>query len=349
MAEFAATVERVSVEAHPNADKLEVARVRGYTSVVPKGRFRTGNLAAYIPEGSIVLDCILNETGLRGRLAGKNADRVRALRLRGVLSQGLLYPLDGERLAGAGPSEGDDVTGALGITKYVPPIPDCMAGEVARSPRKLLHYDIEDVKQRPGRFRDGEPVVMTEKLHGTLCYVLRLAAGETYASSKGLAASDLVFAPGTDNVYTRALGRYRDDLESLAATFGGGEVHMIGEVYGRGIQDLHYGTAPDMRIFDVFADGRFVDPTQVQERLLRPYREGRGTLLPVPVVYAGAYSAGALAEHTVGQSVLKGAGCMREGIVVRPLREREDFGGRLILKSKSAEYLTRGGRATEYN
>ncbi len=53
----------------------------------------------------------------------------------------------------------------------------------------------------------------------------------------------------------------------------------------------------------------------------------------MPVVYAGAYSAGALAEHTAGQNVLEEVGCMREGVVVRPLREREDFDGRLILKS----------------
>ena len=181
-----------------------------------------------------------------------------------------------------------------------------------------------------------------------LCYVLRLAPGLMYASSKGLAASDLVFAPDVDNVYTRALRAYRDDLESLAASFGG-EVHMIGEVCGRGIQDIHHGTAPDMRIFDVFAGGKFADPTLAQERPLRPYRERRGTLLPVPVVYAGACSAGALAVHAAGQSVPEGAGCMREGVVVRPLREREDFGGRLIPKSKSAECLTRGGRATEHN
>ena len=54
MAEFAATVERVSAEAHPNADGLEVARIRGYTCVALKGQFNTGDVAAHIPEGSIV-------------------------------------------------------------------------------------------------------------------------------------------------------------------------------------------------------------------------------------------------------------------------------------------------------
>ena len=78
MASFAVTVESVAVREHPNADRLELADVLGYTCVVPKGVLRTDDLAAYIPEQSIVPAAILEEMGLVGWLAGPGADRVRA-------------------------------------------------------------------------------------------------------------------------------------------------------------------------------------------------------------------------------------------------------------------------------
>ena len=71
MSSFECLVYRITVEPHPDADRLEVARVMGYACVVGLGEFETGDLAAYIPEQAIVPDDVLEELGLVGTLAGK--------------------------------------------------------------------------------------------------------------------------------------------------------------------------------------------------------------------------------------------------------------------------------------
>lgn len=109
MSSFSVQARRVEIFPHPDADMIELARVDGYVSIVKKGEFATGELAVYIPEQAIVPLGILTELGLLkrdretgevetladgtavGGLAGKEGTRVKAIRLRGVLSQGLLY------------------------------------------------------------------------------------------------------------------------------------------------------------------------------------------------------------------------------------------------------------------
>ena len=93
MATFEAKVYRLEIEEHPNADAIELAKVGDYRSIVRKGDFKTGDLGVYIPEAAIVPDWLISELGLEGKLAGKDKNRVKAIKLRGILSQGLIYPV----------------------------------------------------------------------------------------------------------------------------------------------------------------------------------------------------------------------------------------------------------------
>jgi RNA ligase (TIGR02306 family) len=90
MSTLRVTAEVLTVHEHPNADALELAQVGLYRAVVAKGAYRTGDAAVYIPEQSVLPADLIEELGLTGRLAGSNADRVRAVRLRGELSQGIV-------------------------------------------------------------------------------------------------------------------------------------------------------------------------------------------------------------------------------------------------------------------
>ena len=114
MAEFEVRTHPVTIEEHPNADLLELARIGDYHSIVLKGQFKDGDICAYIPEASIVPDGLIAEMGLEGKLAGPEHNRVKAIRLRGVLSQELVYPTPGR-------TAGTDLTEELGITKWEPP------------------------------------------------------------------------------------------------------------------------------------------------------------------------------------------------------------------------------------
>ncbi|MCB9762142.1 MAG: RNA ligase (ATP) [Alphaproteobacteria bacterium] len=364
MSSFAVKVVRLRVEPHHNADALELARVGDYLSVVRKGQFRTGDLAAYIPEQAIVPDELLEEMGLTGRLAGKFANRVKAIRLRGVLSQGLCYPARPEW------PEGLDVTETLGIVKHEPPVPTSMDGQAwAAGLDRCLRYDIENIKRFPDVLADGEPVVFTEKIHGTWTQLglvpeawAHAEHGRLVVSSKGLAARGLAFMPNAQenerNLYLR-VARTLDIEARLEAAFSGtlsadAPVFVLGETFGAGVQDLAYGAnvghdaSLGFRVFDVYVgavgQGHFLDDTEL-EAACRAL-----SLERVPVVYRGPFSREALAEHTDGREQVSGEGKhIREGVVVRPVHERRhDELGRVQLKSVSERYLLRKG-GTEYN
>ena len=206
MSEFSCPVVRVKIEPHPQADQIEIAQVGGYQSIVRKGQFEDGNLAIYIPEQAVIPEWLLREMSLwdevkqKGRLAGSKGDRVKAVKLRGVVSQGLLYPI--ERRGSSSPPvhfwsvKLSDLSGAmafisigkttvpidvplvepigldaakiLGIVKYEPPIPTHMRGRIIGADMHATHkYDFDNLKKAPELFEDGEQVVITEKIHGT--------------------------------------------------------------------------------------------------------------------------------------------------------------------------------------
>ena len=186
MATFECKVYELTIEEHPNADALELARVGDYLAIVGKGQFKTGDLGVYIPEAAIVPEWILEELNLVGKLAGKEKNRVKAMKLRGILSQGLIFPVEREvpekaiadamlflgddgKLHHQVVHEGMDVTEQLGITKYEPPIPSGMSGEVFNAFGYTINFDIENIKKYPDVLEEGEQISITEKLHGTWC------------------------------------------------------------------------------------------------------------------------------------------------------------------------------------
>ena len=351
MATFESRVYALRIEPHPNADRLELAAVGGFRSVVGKGSFLDGDLAAYIPEGAVCPDWLIEELGLEGKLAGSKRNRVKAVKLRGALSQGLVYPLSDGKIRGQSVAEGDDVTALLELVKYEPPVPIAMQGEVAPAHGATIRYDIENFKKYPHELQDGELVSITEKLHGSWCclgwHPEHGAVGYLQGACpiRACASSSTRPMPTTSmcelGTPSRARSSRRRPAGRPRAAF-----YILGEVYGRGVQDLHYGEPnPAFAAFDVYigepGHGRFLSAPELRESLANVF-----TL--VPVLYEGPFSEAVLRDHTDGATALGGKH-IREGVVVRPAAEREsaEF-GRVILKNVSGNYLTRKG-GTEYN
>ncbi len=351
MASFEVKVYRIQVEGHPNANALELARVGGYVSLVKKDSFSTGDLAVYIPEASIVPGDVIQELGLEGRLAGKATNRVKAIRLRGVLSQGLVYPVTGNRLHGISVDEGDDVMEALGVEKWEPPIPVHLSGKVQNSHGATLHYDIEDIKKHPEVFKAGEEVEVTEKIHGTWCCLGWNRGRGPIVASKGLSSQGLSFKvedpDNADNLYVRTWKKYGDVVRQRAEDLGR-SVYVLGEIFGRSVQDLRYGEkAQAFAVFDVYVgdpgSGRYLTWSEVLEFA--------GEDFPmVPALYRGPFDEGLVPEWTTGKTLWgNSVDQMREGVVIRDCAEGRDFEiGRRILKSVSEGYLLRKG-GTEFN
>ena len=350
MATFESRIHALRIEPHPNADRLELAAVGGFRCVVGKGSFTDGDLAAYIPEGSVCPDWLIAELGLEGKLAGSKKNRVKAVKLRGSLSQGLVYPVRDGMVRGRPVAEGDEVTELLELVKYEPPIPIAMQGEVRPVHGATLRYDIENVKKYPDELRGGEPVVMTEKLHGTWCCLGWHPDHGPIVTSKGMSDRGMALIlneANRTNLYVRTWRAFEAPFETARAHLAGdGQAfYVLGEVYGRGVQDLHYGEPnPAFRVFDAYVGepgrGRYLPPDEVEASL--------GDLFPlVPVLYRGPFSAAVMLEHTGGATALGGRH-VREGVVVKPAAERESAElGRVILKSVSGDYLTRKG-GTEF-
>lgn len=354
MSTLRVTAEALTVHEHPGADALELAQVGLYRAVVAKGAYRTGDFAVYIPEQSVLPAALVEELGLTGRLAGGKGDRVKAVRLRGELSQGIVCrpaALAGVDLARAA-AEGTDFAERLGITKWVPPIPPTMSGEAEAAPGLLPWVDIENIQRHPDVFAPGEPVVVTEKLHGSACLLTYVAAdGRVHVSSKGFGARSLALREDPRNLYWRAVRGHgvADAAARLAERLGASRVGVFGEVYGDGVQDLSYGAdgrrdTLGYAVFDVSAE---IDG---QVRWLDAAALLAGELPLVPRLYEGPYDAGRVLELASGRETVSGRELhLREGAVIRPAVERYSpvTGGRAIAKAVSAAYLTRKG-GTEY-
>lgn len=361
MSTFCATVLEVTVEPHPNADAIELARVGDFFSIIKKGYLKTGDLAVYIPEGSVVPEFIQEEVGCLGKLAGSKKDRVKASHLRGVLSQGLCYK------AREGWNIGDDKAEELGITKYEAPIPAQFAGEISNlGIENVFHFDIENVKRYPDVLIPGELVSMTEKLHGTFTVagslfgveaIPHVVDGRSFVSSKGYFNKGLVIRDNPQNaknIYVRIAHQFNlYEITAQLADRYKTNVYITGETFGD-VQDLTYGLKFgefDFRVFNIFVgkrstpQGVFPLNDDELEAVLTEFNLKR-----VPVLYKGPYSKDVMLSHTEGLETYSGLKThMREGLIVEPLVQRRDPAiGRVVLKSVSATYLARKG-GTEFN
>lgn len=385
MSTFACPVVRIKIEPHPNADAIEIARVGDYQSIVKKGQFKEGDLAVYIPEQSVLPEWLLklmgfwNETTLKGGLSGSLGNRVRAIKLRQVLSQGLILGIEVAEERVGNPlrqlQEGDDVSSYLEIVKYEPPIPSHMAGRIAGVDlAATLNYDFENLKKVPDLFEDGELVLVTEKIHGTFMQVgvvpselanERYYKGRVVVSSKGMGAKGYILDHTDEtNLYVQTAKKY-GLLDSALEYFGeaaddvGKPYFVCGEVFGKtaegkGVQDLTYnGETLGFRMFDVCCG------TRGQQEFFdyESFADAAESLnVPtVPVLELGPYSKEMVLRHTDGNTLVQPTATrnyisqIREGVVVKSAHEHlHPKYGRKIAKSVSEAYLLRKGNVTEF-
>lgn len=131
------------------ADLIEVASVDGWKLVVKKGEFKVGDLCAYFEIDSFLPEsdpryAFLMKSGVR-EFEGVRGHKLRTIKLRGQISQGLALPIklfvddfvgskedEGQELSEFF-TEGTDLTELLGIKKYEAPISAALAGQVAGS------------------------------------------------------------------------------------------------------------------------------------------------------------------------------------------------------------------------
>lgn len=349
---------------HPNADRLEIATVKGWNCIVQTGQFQQGEKVVYIPIDSILPEELAERLGVTSYL--KNGERLRTVRLRGYISQGILMKVD------QGRKSGTDVAKEFGITKWTPPAPkyQSLSGgkpSTARNPNPYFdkYIDLENIKNYTEVFQPEDQVVITEKVHGTNFRAGRVASFpvtkwdklKKFIRTKLLRKSDHVFVVGSRNVQLHAFSGtfYKENIYGKAAQLyrlsrilppG---YTLFGEIYGEGVQDLQYGMEGkgiDIVFFDLKINGYYVDYPVFREFC------AKHNLPHAKNLYNGVFGNGDIVKSlTDGDSHLaeqNGSKQIREGIVVKLINEKNDprF-GRKILKSISDAYLLRKD-GTEY-
>lgn len=343
-----AGIQRVlAIEPILNADAIELARISGWQCVVKKGVFKPGDLGLYleidaVPPESDAFRFLWQPRPVEGitvtTLVERPANyRVRTMKLRGTLSQGVLLPLAdfdfGEVEAG------QDMTEVLGVTKYEPPVKETNGGFSeyrAEFPGFLSKTDEMRVQSVPEVLDElrGLPYVATLKYDGTSAtFCIDPRDGEFHACSRNMSILD------GESVYWRVARKY--GLETVLRRCPG--LAVQGEICGPGIQKNRLGLKElTLFIFNIYdiPKGRYLEPGAERRWLLETGLTG------VEIVEAG--EAFAHSQETLlglAEGKYPGTTNEREGIVIRPLRETrsEVLAGRLSFKAISNRFLLKGG------
>ena len=366
-------IRKIEVYPHPNADRLEIARVDGFECVVGKGQFTTGDLIVYIEDQTIVPEPILRDLNLwdhesgKGELARTNGQVVKPIRLRGVLSEGLVWRPE---LPKADWVEGNDVTELFGFERWHPTIPASMAGKVKRNDDFIPWINIQNIKKHPETMW-GREVSVTAKLHGSACCLTRTSDGTHLISSKGIGKQGLVIEESEANTYWQAyhqsgLGEILDNAYEAYSESPDDSFALFGEVYGTQVNGFSYGNPPGELGFAIFDGARQANG----ELHWLDYRQ-LGIIIPkellVPELYRGKFDHNKIWEIATSEKPLySGQTHVNEGVVIRttdhPItvvetvtdddgntHRWERIEGRKILKMINPAYLSRkDANATEF-
>jgi len=329
-----ATIERIA-EIHPidGADAIERAVIRGWNVVIKKGDFKEGDLCVYCEIDSLMPEREEFEF-LRPR-----GFRIRTIKLRGQVSQGIIFPLTvlPDKLFPLTEFNiGEDVSEVLGITKYEPPIPACLAGVMKGGfPSHSIKTDEERIQNLMDHFEDykKETWIATEKLDGSS------ATFSIFDGVFGVSSRNLELKENEENSFWKFA---RDEnvevkMRKYMADHGMEALTIQGELIGEGIQkNIYRIKGQTVRFFRVF------DPIKYQflpyELALEAIKEMWLETVPVidmnfklPEKYED------LIAYSDGRSAI--AETAREGVVFVAKNPSYNDNGRLSFKVISNKFI----------
>ena len=311
------------------ADCIEKVRVKEWWCVTKKGEFKEGESCVYFEIDSLLPQIepfnFLEKNGTK-KVVIDNKEyigyRLRTIKLRGQISQGLCVPLVALTLFSKEPLDqfdvGEDVTELLGIVKYEQPIPASLSGEVRGFfPSFIPKTDEERVQNIPDVISrsKGKIFYITEKVDGSSCTIFK-KDGELRVCSRNLELKE-----NEKNTIWRLAKKY--ELDKLLK-----EDEVIqGEIVGEGIQKNPLKIkGQELYVFNVFSirNQKYMNFDVVKEycNLLK--------LKIVPIIneqYILKKDVQGLLNLAEGKSLIA-TDVEREGIVLRPLVEKiESYDG----------------------
>ena len=240
-----ATIRKITdIRPIEGADMIELATVGGWNVVVAKDvGHKVGNSVVYCEIDSFLPIKeefeFLRKSSYK-KMGDQEGFRLKTIRLRGQLSQGLILPISVVPITQFASAydlpEGLDVTEMLGIVKYEPPIPAELAGKVKGGFPSFLHKTDEERVQNLVKEYDEYKLTskhqfyMTEKLDGS---------SATYYMNKGefgVCSRNLELLETEGNTFWKVAREL--DLENKLRDKG--NICLQGELIGEGIQGNPY-------------------------------------------------------------------------------------------------------------
>ena len=343
-------------------DRIMLARIEGWHVIVGKDDFKIGDKCVYIE-----IDSVLDPNNPVFDQARKRSNRVRTMKLGGIYSEGIAYPIsilpnmvNDHTVSYEQYHEGDDVTDLLHIVKYdeygdSEKIPSVSIKKPKYNKLQLFWYklfgfpekicknefpslisktDEERIQNIPEALNYKEPVVVSEKVDGCSLSAVLERVGTIFPHEKFTLASRN-YSLGKDNShYWRAAERYdlQEKMSLMLEETGGRWIAIQGEVAGPGIQKNPYKlTEIDFYIFNIIDEtGRW----GTEKMMNFCYRYGLQTVPIIDLNYILPDTVEGMLQYATNKSLIEPT-VLREGVVIRSKDGQKSF------KAVSPEYLVK--------
>lgn len=322
-----ATIRRIAeVKPIEGSDFIEAVRVDGWWVVAKKGEYQVDQLALYLEVDSFVpteIAPFLTKAGHEPKeFEGVKGERLRTVKLRGQLSQGLLLPIS--ILPTTTVIEvGSDVTDILGIIKWERPISPQLAGLAKGNFPNFIRKTDQERVQNIGiqlQYYVNQTFEVTIKLDGSSCTIF--SNGE----EDGVCSRNLELKRDENNAFWKIALDY--DIHKKIRAYGK-NLAVQGELIAPNIQgNYEKVNKPEFYVFDIFDIDK-------QEYMLPKERQEFCKLLGIPHVpiidksFAMIDSVDNLLDMAEGDGMNKGV--KREGLVFK--HNHSDFSFKAISNS----------------
>ncbi len=338
-----ASIQRIwKIEPIEGADRIELAHVLGWQCVVNKGQFQEMDLAVYFevdsflpiaPEFEFLRASSYRKTDIMGE-----GFRLRTMKFRGQISQGLLLPVSAFPIIPADAKLGMDVTELLGIKKWEIEERITTGGTmIGTLPYDIPHTDETRVQAEPGLIQEfaGLEYYISTKMDGS-SHSVGIDENGFHVTGHNYEYKDDGNSPFYELVKSTGL---QAKMEAFAADHNLSAFTIQGELCAPGIQRNRLKlTKPAWYVFTIREKGKRVGLIRMLEicqklQLKSVPIEEIGTDLP--------------AKYPTIEDLLERAdgnypkGGKKEGIVIRPTEPVycELINGDLSMKVVSNKYL----------
>ena len=338
-----ASVQRIfQIEPIEGADRIELASVLGWKCVVNKDQFKPMDLAVYFEIDSFLpirpeFEFLRSSSYKKSDLLGEGF-KLRTMKFRGQVSQGLLLPISQFPEIPQDSQVGDDVTELLGVRKWEIEERATTGGTVVGTlPKDIPHTDETRIQAIPDLLQAfaGLRYYISTKMDGS-SHSIGIDEDGFHVTGHNYEYKD----DGSSSFYNLVKERgYQEKMQAFMAKEGLKTLAIQGELCAPGIQKNRLKLAkPEWYVFTIRENGERVG----MDRMVKICSDLGLKHVPIEEIADDLPK-----RYPTVEALLKRAdgdypnGGKKEGIVIRPIHPiyNETIGAELSFKVVNNKYL----------